>query len=120
VSKPQGEELLTSDMGSVRQSVTALVTVQMSDGQYGALCDFVFNVGSKNFSTSTLLRVINSKRNDRVPTQFRRWIMANGTELSSLKVRREHEISLFFDGLPIPSAPEEESAAPIDIRRGED
>lgn len=120
LSKDQGTVLLTEDMAKVRQVVTSLVQVEMNDGQYGALSDFVYNVGSTNFSKSTLLRAVNSKHIDRVPTQFRRWILANGKELEALKVRREREIALFFDGQQIPNPREEESAPPIDIRKGEE
>jgi lysozyme len=129
LSMEQGTHLLTHDMDRVRQSVTALVQVEMSDGQYGALCDFFFNVGGTNFSKSTLLRVINSKqndripmqfKNDRIPMQFRRWIIADGKALDALRSRREKEITLFFEGLPVPTTPEEAAASPIDIRRGEE
>jgi GH24 family phage-related lysozyme (muramidase) len=119
LSREQGSQLLTQDMNRVRQSVTAFVHVEMTSGQYGALCDFVFNVGATNFSNSTLLRVINARQNDRIPAQFRRWILANGTELEALKARREREIRLYFSGFPVPTTREEAGAAPIDIRKGE-
>jgi lysozyme len=120
LSQEQGTQLLTNDMDRVRQSVTGLVHVEMSSGQYGALCDFVFNVGNTNFSKSTLLRVINSKQDDRIPVQFRRWILANGKELDALRSRREREIALYFEGLTVPTTPEEAAAPPIDIRKGEE
>jgi len=120
LSLEQGTQLLTQDMSRVRQSVTGLVHVEMTSGQYGALCDFVFNVGGTNFSNSTLLRVINAKQNDRIPLQFRRWILANGKELHALKTRREREIVLYFEGSSVPMTREEAAAAPIDIRKGEE
>lgn len=121
LSEPAGADLLANDMTAARRAVSALVNVDLTDGQYAAVCDFVYNVGAMNFSKSTLLQAINDEDEDRIPPQFRRWILANGTELSALKVRREREITLFFEGQPIPKAlpPVGENVGLIDIRKGE-
>jgi GH24 family phage-related lysozyme (muramidase) len=98
-----------------------MTRVELTDGQFAALCDFVYNVGASNLRNSTLLQVINQGDFDRVPAQFRRWIIADGREIPGLKIRREREIILFFDGLPIPRAAARlgEDLSPIDIRTGE-
>jgi len=120
VSEARGAELLASDMGRAEQGVSA-VKGTLTDGQYGALCDFVYNVGVRNFRTSTLLRVVNAAEWESVPSQFRRWVLAGGTEVPGLKARREREIEFFFKGIGLPSGgprtPQDES--PIDVRRGE-
>jgi lysozyme len=103
--------------------VTVMTSVEadLSDGQYAALCDFVFNVGGRNFRSSTLLKVVNAGDFPSVPFQLRRWVFAGGREFPGLKTRRENEIELFFDGLPIQRAapPAEMDLEPIDIRTGE-
>ncbi|MEO8134021.1 MAG: lysozyme [Betaproteobacteria bacterium] len=121
MSEPKGAELLVKDMEKARLAVMTLVKVEMTDGQYAALCDFVFNAGGGNLKTSKLLQAINANQFDRVPAQFRRWTLAGGKEWPGLKTRREREIDLFFDGLPKPKAapPEGEDLSPIDIRIGE-
>ena len=121
ISEPQGAELLAGDMVRVRQAVSVLVTVDVSDAKYAALCDFVYNVGPSKFSTSTLLRAINDGDESEIPLQLRRWRYANGKESGALKIRREHEIKLYFDGQTIPSAPPTrlEDTSPIDIVLGE-
>jgi GH24 family phage-related lysozyme (muramidase) len=108
-------------MEKAQRAVMTLVTVDLTDGQYSALCDFAFNVGGGNLKTSTLLTVVNARQHDRVPAQFRRWVMAGGKEFAGLKARREREIELFFDGLPKPrgTPPVGENVTPIDIRKGE-
>src|SRR6266446_10625586 len=78
--------------------------LNLTDGQYAALCDFAFNVGGKNLKTSTLLTYVNNQEFDKVPSQFRRWVRAGSKEISGLMARREREIALFFDGMPIPRA----------------
>jgi len=121
LSEPAGAKLLDSDMAVARLAVATYVIVKMSDGQYGALCDFVYNVGVGLFKRSTLLRDVNQNRIDDVPIQFRRWNSANGKELPGLKERRDREVALFFEGEAIPKAvpPEGEDVSPIDIRKGE-
>ena len=120
ITETRGETILVSDLEQTRFTVSDAVTVPLLDGQYAALCDFVFNVGSSNFRTSTLLKVVNSNALDQVPGQFRRWILAGGKVQAGLKARREKEIALFFTGLPKPSvAAFTEPLSPVDIRKGE-
>ena len=109
-------ELLIEDMRFSQSAVSKFVNVELTDTQYAALCDFVFNVGSGNFSRSTLLRVINNNDFEGVPDQLRRWIKAGGRELEGLKVRREKEIALFFEGMPLTrSMPKQYEIVDIDI-----
>jgi len=121
VTEPQGAELLIEDMAGAQVTVMTSVEADLTDGQYAALCDFVFNVGSRNFRSSTLLKVVNAGDFPSVPFQLRRWVFAGGREFPGLKTRRENEIELFFDGLPIPrvAPPAEMDLEPIDIRTGE-
>ncbi|WP_457666928.1 lysozyme [Thiolapillus sp.] len=119
VTEEQGTELLVDDMERAQVSVMTSVEVDLTDGQYAALCDFVYNVGSGNFRRSTLLKVLNGSQFEQVPFQLLRWVKAGGKELPGLKKRREQEIVLFFDGQPIPRALPEEQFETIDIRKGE-
>ncbi|MGH8521892.1 MAG: lysozyme [Gammaproteobacteria bacterium] len=121
VSEPQGAELLRKDMTQAEISVMTATKHRLTDGQYAALCDFVFNVGSGNLRKSSLLKAVNARQYDRVPGQFLRWTIAGKKVLKGLKKRREKEIELFFEGLPVPRAVlAEEDLAPIDILTGEE
>ena len=108
------------NQGIAQIAVMTLVSVSLSDGQYAALCDFVYNVGATNLQKSELLRAVNAKQFDRVPTQMLRWVNAGGRPIAGLKTRRNREIDLFFDGLPMPRdvPPAGEDVSPIDIRTG--
>lgn len=120
VTEVQGTELLVKDMRKSQLSVMRHVEAELTDGQYAALCDFVFNVGGGNFRKSTLLKVINADNFPGVPFQLRRWVKAGGRELKGLKTRREKEIALFFEGQAIPrDMPRGIDLAPIDIDQGE-
>ena len=121
VSKARGGEILDEDMLYARWTVQRLTKVKLTEGQFAALCDFTFNVGSGNFAKSTLLKVVNAGSFDRVPSQLARWTKAGGQEVAALARRRQREIDLFFEGLPRPrgAGPEGEDLSPIDIRTGE-
>lgn len=118
---PEGEVLLVTDISTAQRAVADAVTVSLSDSQYSALVDFTFNVGSKNFATSTLLEVINRNEWNRIPSELRRWVFAGGEPWPGLKTRREREIALFFEGMAIPAGDAAAGSAlsPIDIRVGE-
>ncbi|ATG91701.1 hypothetical protein MKLM6_3514 [Methylomonas koyamae] len=121
ISEPRGSEILVNDMEQAQIAVLTKTKVPLSEGQYAALCDFVYNVGTGNFAKSTLLSAVNKQQFDRVPAQFRRWSKANGRVIKGLKIRNEKRIDLFFDGIGVPRAlPEAEAELPeIDIRVGE-
>ena len=121
ITEPKAGALLTQDMEAARLSVMTGASVKLSDGQYAALCDFTYNVGAGNFKGSTLLKLVNQGDFDKVPAQFRRWVVASGREVDGLRARREREIELFFDGMAIPrAAPSpDEDLSPIDIGKGE-
>ncbi len=121
ITEPRGEEILVVDMDWAKYSVMKAVSVELTEGQFAALVDFVFNVGSGNFSKSTLLKKVNSGHHDNVPYQLRRWVKAGGKTFQGLVTRREKEIDLYIEGTTIqrllPQAGEELRA--IDIRVGE-
>lgn len=121
VTEPEGADLLRDDMEIAEAVVLTAVAVELTDGQYAALCDFVYNVGGGNFRNSTLRRVVNRKAFEEVPFQLRRWVKAGGRELPGLKKRRDREIELFFENVEIPRAlpPADVDLSPIDIREGE-
>lgn len=104
ITEPRGAELLVSDMALAQYVVLNAVQnpSALTDGQYGALCDFVFNVGGGAFRSSTLLKRINEAKLNEVPTQMRRWVYSGGKPWSGLAKRREREIELFFEGQPMP------------------
>jgi GH24 family phage-related lysozyme (muramidase) len=120
ISEPEGEELLVSDMSNAQIAVMLAVTTKLTDNQYAALCDFVFNVGATNFRKSRLLQVVNADQHDQVASQLMRWVKAGGREVQGLRHRREREIELYYEGVLTPRAapPMGEDLSPIDIRSG--
>lgn len=121
VTEPEGADLLRDDMEIAERVLLTTVDVELTDGQYAALCDFIYNVGGGNFRSSSLLKVVNRNDFEQVPFQLRRWVKAGGRVLPGLQNRREREIELFFENVEIPRAlpPAEMDLSPIDIRQGE-
>jgi len=121
ISESRATEILRQDLEKAQRGIMTLVGAELTDGQYAALCDFVFNVGVGNFRKSTLRKRVNAGDFDRVPFEFRRWIYVDGRKLSGLAKRREKEIKLFFEEIGVPRAipPVDVDLSPIDIRSGE-
>nr|VFJ73662.1 MAG: Phage-related lysozyme (muramidase), GH24 family [Candidatus Kentron sp. FM]VFJ76505.1 MAG: Phage-related lysozyme (muramidase), GH24 family [Candidatus Kentron sp. FM]VFK24302.1 MAG: Phage-related lysozyme (muramidase), GH24 family [Candidatus Kentron sp. FM] len=120
ITEDRGTEILRADMAMAERAVMTLVdnAQDLTDGQYAALCDFVFNVGRRNFERSTLRQVLNRGEYDRVPNQLRRWVNVGLRTWPGLATRREREIGLFFEGMEIPQSIAD-SRTLIDIRVGE-
>lgn len=96
----QCASLLQSDTRTAQAGVARLVKVPVSQNQYDALVDFVFNVGEGNLSTSTLLRKLNAGDCHGAAAEFPKWNKAKGKVLRGLTTRREWERSIFEPDCP--------------------
>lgn len=98
LTEVQVEELLRRDLFEAEQAVDTNVRVALTAPQYHALVSFAFNVGKDAFAQSTLVKQLNNKQYDAVPTQMRRWIYSGGKRDPILVARREREIELWKKG----------------------
>ena len=92
----QANTLLHEDMRFAEEAVRSKVKVPLSQGQYDALVDFVFNVGAGAFDRSTLLRLLNQGLYLKAANEFRRWIYQGKVQLPGLVKRRAAETILFL------------------------
>jgi lysozyme len=95
LSKIDGEALLVKDTITARLAIQELVSVELSNEQFGALTSFVFNIGKSKFARSTVLRLINGREFDGAAGQMARWVRAADRILPGLVERRLCEIALF-------------------------
>lgn len=95
VTSAQGEELLLRDVAEAESAVERLVKVPLTQGQFDALVDFVFNLGEGQLAASTLLRELNGGSYEAAAGQLLRWDHAGDVEVASLKLRREAEFRLW-------------------------
>jgi lysozyme len=95
LSEPQAANLLARDVSAAELAVGHLVKVALTQGQFDALVDFCFNLGSGRLAGSTLLRVLNGGRYGDAVEQLLRWDLAAGEVNLGLKARREAELRLW-------------------------
>jgi lysozyme len=93
----QADFWLRNDIQTAEDAVNELVTQPITQSQFDALVDFIYNVGVANFAKSTLLKKINGNDFDGALNEFVRWDRAGGREMAGLKRRREEEANLFMD-----------------------
>src|SRR5471032_1945879 len=97
-SREQAVAWLRQDVASAEATVRRLVRVELNQEEYDALVDLVFNIGSGNFNSSTLLSKLNSGDTEGAIAEFARWNKAGGVVLAGLVKRREAERVLFLLG----------------------
>ena len=95
ITQEQADALLLDDLDAAADAVRSMVTVSLTQGQFDALCDFVFNLGAGRLRDSTLLRLLNAGRYAEAAAQFHFWVMAGGHPLPGLVTRRAKERALF-------------------------
>ena len=95
INQDEAEHLLQEEMPEYEGYINEMVNVPLEQNQFDALCSCVFNLGPKNLSESTLLRVLNDGKYDEVPEQIVRWNKAGGQVLEGLVRRRQAEADMF-------------------------
>ena len=84
----QAEQWLMADLARFEQSAN-LVKRIVTQGQYDAVLDFIYNCGPANFDKSTLRKYIESGRKTwEIQEQFLRWVNSGGKKHVGLVTRR--------------------------------
>ena len=97
ITQEEADELLLHEMEEYEGYINDLVETDLKQNEFDAMVSWVFNLGSSNLSSSTLLNRLNNKVWDDVPAQIKRWNKAGGKVLQGLIRRREAE-ALLFEG----------------------
>ena len=95
----QCDQLLQRELRIALTAVDRQVRVPLPDTRRAALGSFVYNVGEGQFSSSTLLRLLNSGDVRGACAQLSRWVFAGGKQLAGLVNRRAAERELCEVGL---------------------
>ncbi len=74
------------------------VVDELTDNQYGALLDFVFNLGAN--PAWTIWKRLKAKQFDAIPSEMQRFVNANGKKLQGLVNRRNAECALWAKDEP--------------------
>jgi len=95
ITEETAEIMLENDLAECYGCIDNYVDVDLTQGQFDALCSFIFNLGCGAFRNSTLLRLLNRGDYDGARKQFPRWCHAGGKKLAGLVKRRAEEAELF-------------------------
>lgn len=95
ITSATAENFLSQDMEEAARDVRELVSTEITQGMFDALCSFIFNLGAYNFKRSTLRKLINERRYDEAALEFQKWDMAGHHHLPGLARRRDAEAELF-------------------------
>ena len=95
ITQIEAEALLLNDVGNAARAVNQLVTAPLTQNEFDALVDFVFNLGATAFANSTLLRDLNAGNFAAAAGEFQKWDHAGRHVLAGLLKRRLAEASLF-------------------------
>lgn len=94
-SEAQALAWLQMDLAEAEHTVLTEVDVPLSQNQFDALVDFVFNVGAGNFRSSTLLKYLNQRKFVLCSGELLKWNKQGGVILGGLVKRRRAEATLF-------------------------
>lgn len=96
ISEAQAEEYLKADLIAFENYLNGL-GLALNQNQFDALISFIYNVGTGNFSSSTLLRKVKANPLDNaIMDEFLKWIYSKGRVLPGLQRRRLAEMKLYF------------------------
>lgn len=96
ITKEKAYELLEEDVKPIEDYLNS-IKICKTQGEFDALVDFIFNLGTGNFKSSTLYKYIKAGRSDReICSQFKRWVYAGGEKLNGLVRRREAECEMWM------------------------
>ncbi|CUU24462.1 Lysozyme [Duffyella gerundensis] len=87
-------QLLSVDLQPVKKTVDSMVKIPLGEYQRAALYSFTYNVGTRAFSTSTLLKQLNAGDVKGACQALRHWVYAGGQKWRGLMNRRDMERSM--------------------------
>ena len=109
-SQAQAEAALDHDLEGAQASARMLVGVELVQGQFDALTDFVYNLGTEKLAKSTLLKLLNAGNYEGACRELywededghpHGWIYAEGEISPGLIARRKGEQILWNGGNPL-------------------
>ena len=96
ITKEKSQELLKADLQYFENAINTYIKVELEQCQFDALMSLAFNIGTGNFSRSTLVKKINSSAPiEEIEIEFKKWKYGGGKILTGLKNRREREVRLY-------------------------
>jgi lysozyme len=82
---------LQADIMWASRVVNTLVHISLTQGEFDAVTDLVYNIGAGNFATSTMLKLLNDNEIVLAAEEFEKWDKAGGKVVAGLLRRRTAE-----------------------------
>ena len=100
ISEAKATELLRTDIAIAERAVRDNITVPLSQNQFDALTSLAYNIGTKNFADSTVVKYVNNPdlKNTTYPTlesAWKTWNKSGGHVMTGLSNRRNEEWNMF-------------------------
>ena len=96
ITEAQAISLLKGDLLPCENYVNNL-GVCKTQGQFDALVDFCFNLGTGALGRSTLLKYIRAKKPEQyIREEFAKWVNSKGMRLKGLVIRRQWEADRYY------------------------
>ena len=104
ITEAQATELLRADIATAERAVQNSVVTPLTQNQYDALVIFAYNIGIKNFATSTVVKYLNNSdfHSSKYPTlesAWKAWNKSGNRVMEGLCKRRNQEWDLFYKGM---------------------
>lgn len=94
-SSQQSDLWFDEDVSWAEAEVNREVKIPLTQNEFDALVDFVFNCGAGNFEHSTLLRLLNAGDIQHAANEFEKWDKCDGKPVAGLLRRRLAEKAWF-------------------------
>lgn len=100
ITESVATELLLRDVATAENAVQNTISVPLTQNQFDALVIFAYNIGTKNFAASTVVKYINNPEfhsmiYPNLDSAWRAWCKSCGRKMSGLVRRRDMELKLF-------------------------
>ena len=96
ITKAQAISLLKGDLLPCENYVNNL-GVCKTQGEFDAIVDFAFNLGTAALGRSTLLKYIRAKKPEQyIRGEFAKWVNSKGMRLKGLVIRRQWEADRYY------------------------
>ena len=91
ITPPKALERKLRDVQAFEGAIKQCVRVPLSQGEYDAFVSLAYNIGSRAFCGSTLVRELNAGNYAAACKQILRWDRFKGQQIRGLTLRRERE-----------------------------
>lgn len=104
ISEAKATELLRADIATAERAVRDNITVPLSQNQFDALTSLAYNIGSKNFANSTVVKYVNnpnfhSSVYPNLESAWKAWNRSQGEISNGLINRRQNEWDMYNQGI---------------------